>query len=67
MNVSLNVNLESGNAAFENSAAMETARILRALAESLESGKEGRFHLVDLNGNLVGKAFFEVWTEGETE
>ena len=67
MTVNLSLSLESGNAAFEGNAAMETARILRALAESLESGKEGRFHLVDLNGNLVGKAFFEVWAEGETE
>jgi hypothetical protein len=64
MNVTLDVSLESGNAAFEGNAAIETARILRALADSLEQGREGRFHLVDVNGNLVGKAFFEVW-EGE--
>lgn len=67
MGINLSVELDSNNAAFEDSAAMETARILRALAESLESGKEGRFHLVDINGNLVGDAFFEVWTEEETE
>lgn len=67
MAVNLSLNLESENAAFEGSAAMETARILRALADSLEQGREGRFHLVDVNGNLVGKAFFEVWAEGETE
>lgn len=67
MNVKLDLSLESGNSAFEGNAAMETARILRALADSLEQGREGRFHLVDVNGNLVGKAFFEVWEEEETE
>lgn len=51
--------IETVNAAFEDNAAAEIARILRQLAQRLEddgmeSGQE--FVLRDLNGNKVGSA-----------
>lgn len=51
--------IETVNAAFEDNAAAEIARILRQLAQRLEddgmeSGQE--FVLCDLNGNKVGSA-----------
>lgn len=61
--IDLELRLESGNAAFDDSPHNETARILRLLADAIESGKEGDFLLSDINGNRVGRAFFEVWQD----
>jgi hypothetical protein len=41
------------NEAFQSDPRHEMARILRAVADSLESGREGG-HCLDLNGNRVG-------------
>ena len=50
----LKIDLETGGAAFDDSPAFELARILRRLADTIESGGrfEGRLH--DLNGNHCG-------------
>lgn len=57
----LEIDISSDHSAFDNGGNIEIARILRALAESIESGKEGYFTLQDINGNKVGSAFFESW------
>lgn len=47
------VEIETGNAAFEDDRNMELARILRQIAERLENGEDaGR--VLDINGNKVG-------------
>ena len=50
------------NAAFSESPAMETARILRDLADRIEAEHCGRlpdeYRLRDINGNVVGDARF---------
>jgi hypothetical protein len=61
----LDLNLATGNIAFEENPHLETARILRALADAIESEKEGPFTLRDISGNAVGRAFFETWEEEE--
>lgn len=43
-----------GNAAFEGNESGETARILRELADKIESGRLPET-LLDVNGNAVGK------------
>jgi hypothetical protein len=51
--------LECENAAFENDPSAEVARILRKLADTLDTDtlREGRIcRLHDSNGNFVGKA-----------
>jgi hypothetical protein len=54
------VEIDCGNAAFyEVDREYEVARILRELANSLESGRIGRAYLHDNNGNRVGTANFE--------
>lgn len=48
------IQFETGNAAFEDSPADETARILREIASKLESGfQSGKVY--DVNGNNIGK------------
>lgn len=65
MAIRLDLNLHSGNSAFDPAdAAHEAARILRALADSIEAGKEGHFTLRDINGNTCGGAFLEIWDDG---
>ena len=60
----LDLNLHSGNAAFEpDTAAHEIARILRALADRIEGGAEGPFTLRDVNGNKCGAAHLEIWND----
>ncbi len=60
----LDLNLHSGNAAFEpDSAAAALARILRKLADHIEAGQEGGFNLGDVNGNQCGRAWLEVWDD----
>ena len=47
------IEIETGNAAFEDDRNMELARILRQIAERLENGEDaGR--VLDINGNKVG-------------
>jgi hypothetical protein len=54
------VEIDCGNAAFhEVDREYEVARILRELADSLESGRIGKIYLHDYNGNRVGAAKFE--------
>lgn len=49
----LKIEIETGNAAFEDDRNMELARILRQIAERLENGEDaGR--VLDINGNKVG-------------
>lgn len=61
MAIRFDLNLNSGNAAFEpGNAAHEAARILRALADKIEGGAEGPFTLRDVNGNACGSAFLEI-------
>ena len=50
----LKLTIETGNAAFDDSAADECARILRAAADALERGTSGA-PLHDINGNRVGR------------
>lgn len=57
--VNLSLSIESGNPAFDKPQ-IELARILRALADTVESGAEGPFTLRDLNGKAVGSAFLEI-------
>lgn len=55
MTFKLSINCD--NAAFEDDASTEIARILRETAEKLENGREdGR--CVDYNGNVVGSFKF---------
>jgi hypothetical protein len=48
------INIETGNAAFEDQTATEIARILRKLADDFENGVM-RTSLRDINGNLCGE------------
>ncbi|ANN80864.1 hypothetical protein [Bordetella flabilis] len=50
--------IETGNAAFENDAASEVARILRDAASTVRSGKDD-FPLTDINGNVVGSYLYQ--------
>ena len=55
----LSINIRTENAAFEDNAGQECARILRELADSLDgfaSLDEFDAKLMDLNGNTVGSA-----------
>lgn len=61
----LAVQIEGGNAAFDDRPHAEYARILRGLADAIEAGQEGRFYLHDINGNNVGRADLEVWPDAE--
>lgn len=51
------IEIETGNAAFEDDRNMELARILRQIAERLENG-ENAGRVLDINGNKVGS--FEI-------
>jgi hypothetical protein len=55
--------IKSDNEAFADNAGAEVARILRAMADMIGAGQEGHFRLMDHNGNGVGRAVLEVWTE----
>jgi hypothetical protein len=57
MEFTVRINCE--NAAFDDALATETARILRGIADSLESGQNLPLALFDSNGNQVGRANFE--------
>ncbi|WKV22110.1 hypothetical protein Phage2-1_00110 [Achromobacter phage 2-1] len=52
----LELEIEGGNAAFEDEPQREVARILRDLAERIElTGLPSYVPLFDVNGNRVGK------------
>lgn len=68
MAIKFSCEIKSNNAAFTDAPGDELARILRALADRIESGAEGHFVLRDVNGNKVGEAFVDIWPdEGEEE
>lgn len=53
-----NIRIKDANAAFDENPAGEVARILRDLADRIEThGDEGRIALRDINGNTVGEAY----------
>lgn len=55
--MNLYIDIEGDNDAFvENGFNVESARILRELADLLDAGAELPISLRDLNGNRVGKA-----------
>ena len=56
MNFTLNIDCD--NAAFEEDASAEVARILRTLADKLDNGQSYFPNVFDLNGNTVGLAQF---------
>ena len=56
--MNIDIHIDCGNAAFEGNPALETARILRKLADKMDSenaiiGMNGDA-LLDVNGNRVG-------------
>lgn len=63
MAVDFHMTIKSDNEAFAQDAGAEVARILRAVADMVGTGAEGHMHLMDLNGNGVGRAVLEVWAE----
>jgi len=63
MAVDFTMTIKSDNEAFADNAGAEVARILRAMADMIGAGQEGHFRLMDHNGNGVGRAVLEVWTE----
>lgn len=66
MAIRLDLTLHSGNAAFDpatGTPAHEAARLLRALADQIEEGREGAFILRDVNGQSTGAAHLEIWDD----
>ena len=64
--MTLNIQLRSDNEAFSPDAAPEVARILRELADKFdnEATNSGRvFRVLDVNGNEVGHAIYNVTPE----
>lgn len=60
----LDLNLMSGDAAFEpDTARAELVTILRNMAQQIEDGAEGAFRFHDTNGNACGGAFLEIWDD----
>lgn len=57
MSERITIEIETGGAAFDDGAGAEAARILRKLAQRLESGDvlAGAGRLFDLNGNACGR------------
>lgn len=54
--MNIRIIIETENAAFQEvGEEIETARILRELADKVESGGLGDFNLRDINGNTVGQ------------
>lgn len=48
------IKIEMDNAAFEGDGRDELARVLRSLAQDIESGSRDKASLYDINGNKVG-------------
>lgn len=57
----LNIEIKADNAAFDDDPSIETARLLRELADSIERMGLGyhKDRLQDINGNHVGYANWE--------
>ncbi len=51
-----NIAIEGDNAAFDDDARGETARILRDVAQRIESGEDANYYrtIRDINGNRIG-------------
>lgn len=62
--VELEVKINSDNDAFVENPAAETARILRGVADSIDSTDYCQLSLYDSNGNRVGSFCFEVNEDG---
>lgn len=52
---SFSLQMDTGNAAFDDEPASEIARILRDVADRLEQQGAGDGNLIDHNGNTVGR------------
>lgn len=61
------LNIETGNAAFEDGAYLEVSRILRELANRIEQTESMEHNLRDVNGNHVGSCNYEADEEEEEE
>jgi len=61
--INLELQIQSENSAFDEKPHNEIARILRLLADTIESGREGYLVLYDVNDNRAGKAFLEIWQD----
>ena len=48
----------NGNAAFEDEPVSEMIRVIRAVADRLETGPIEDFRVKDINGNSCGKVVF---------
>ncbi len=58
--MSLKIEFETDNAAFADGAEMEAARILRELADKLEThGHYLSMNVRDINGNKIGRIEFD--------
>lgn len=67
MGVSLRIDFDSDNAAFDDDPVGETVRILRDIAEKIESGRQGDSAIHDINGNNLGDWYFVVDDEDEED
>lgn len=55
----IQIELTTGNEAFENGESIEVGRILQGVADMVQDGpEEGEHRLHDYNGNTVGKVVF---------
>ena len=59
--IKLDINLESNAAAFEVNPQIELARIFLEFSQHIENGLEGKFLFRDVNGNLCGAGYLEIW------
>lgn len=66
MSATVKININTGNAAFEDQPGNEVARILRNLADAFEQEfageatlEGGDFRLMDANGNCTGQCVVE--------
>lgn len=50
----ITIQIETNNAAFDEGENIETARILRGLADAIEYNPDNFIALRDINGNTVG-------------
>lgn len=60
--IKLSLTIESDNDSVKDGKhTTEIATILRNLAAAVESGMEGDFAVMDINGNSIGNGMLEVW------
>lgn len=66
--VSFSLEVEGGNQALVDDPHQELKRILTHYAKRLDNElAEGEYGVHDLNGNRVGRVWFELETDGEEE